>query len=207
MSTESGAMNFCATSTSAGITDSTSRVRRVWAVEARALSAVLPRSRRVSERFANAVETPPPARRCRRSTAANIVNSASRTRSHALWSTTSTSSPASIPSHTPRSTGSIGCGASSTTTESASRAGTPAPASRTIWSTTSGNCLMNAASWRVWSSPSVYQAPPAPASTSAGIVHQPSGALRNHRANQVAPAAPAPAPSAADSAGPGSSSG
>ena len=63
ISTVVGDVNFCAVSTATGITASTSSVSRLCAVEDRALSAVLCRSRSVFARFANAPETPPPARR------------------------------------------------------------------------------------------------------------------------------------------------
>ena len=195
-STVAGEMNFWPISTSTGIAPRTRRVRRLCAVEACAFNAVWRRSRSVLERLENAVETPPPERLCRRITAANIVNSATRIRSVAVRSATSGSSPAIRPSQTPRRIGPTGFGASSVTTESASMDGTPAPASRTTWSTISGKTRMNSASCRACSQPSADQTPPAPARPASGSVHPPVGILRNQIANQPAAAASRPAPRA-----------
>ena len=193
-------MNFCPTSTMAGITARMRRVSRVCAVDAFALSAVLRRSRRVSARFRKAVEIPPPARRWRRMTAAKRVNSAIRTRSQAWRRVVPVSSPASSPSRTWTSTGPTGFGASLATAASASRAGTPAPARRTIWSTISGNWRTNSASWRAWRVRSMYHAAPTPATPTTGIVHQSAGTRRNHRVPQPAAAPATPAMTAAGSA-------
>ena len=80
----------------------------------------------------------------------------------------SVSSPASSPSRTRPRIGATGGGASSATVASASRGGTPAPERRTIWSTTSGNCRTNSATWRAWSKRRAYHAAPAPARAAAG---------------------------------------
>ena len=74
----------------------------------------------------------------------------------------------------------------------ASRAGTPARESRTIWSMVSGNCRVNSVTRRDWNDDIAYPTPATVAMPTSGTVHQPEGICSTIIAPQKA--APAPMP-------------